>query len=147
MDDYSKILNSENFSPGFMKRDKGSWLFSIEIPLLPFVSYEENIVTRLSMDNVDFKTANLNYLSEKTFEFPSNPDPGYIDASIYLEGTHVFTDVQKISFGKIESHSLMYSARAEFLIDFILEDIGYENISKTIQIDLIIYTDVGSPRY
>lgn len=123
---------------GFMVREKASWKFSIELPILPFIFEEEEVVTSIRLDRVDFKTANLNRLSGKTFEFPINPEPGYIDGTVYLGSIHNSVNVTKISFSKIIPYKKMLLASVEFEADFIFELIDLANTHKTIKTNTII---------
>lgn len=44
---------------GFMVREEKSWKFTIELPILHFLFEREEYITSLLLNNVDFKTANL----------------------------------------------------------------------------------------
>lgn len=127
-------------SAGFMMQEKDSWEYSIELPILPFMFGEEEIITSIHLDRVDFKTANLGHLSDKDFEFPVNPEAGYIDGSVYLGGVHNPVDVKKISFSKILTYRSMSFVLVDFEIDFIFELIDLENIRKSIKTNIFIYS-------
>jgi hypothetical protein len=126
-------------SAGFMVREKDSCEYSIELPILPFMFEEEETITSIRLNRVDFKTANLNWLSDKDFEFSANPEPGYIDASVYLGGIHNPVDVKKISFSKILRFRSISFTSIDFEVDFIFELIDLENIHKSIKTNIIIY--------
>lgn len=125
---------------GFMVREKDSYEYSIELPILPFMFEDEGIITSIRLDRIDFKTGNLSHLSNKAFEFPANPEPGYIDGSVYLGSIHNPVDVKKISFSKILRYHSMSFASVDFEIDFIFELINIENIHKNIKTNIIIYS-------
>ena len=66
---------------------------SIEIFLEPFElvfeDYSENVDTSIRLDSVNIPTE-PKILEGKTFHFPVNPTPGYIDGSVYFFAAHNF---------------------------------------------------------
>ena len=61
----------------------------------------------------------------RTFEFPVNPTPGYIDGSIYLLSAHNSVDVVELAFLAARRGSL--DVRITLAIDFESEGTGYAN--------------------
>ena len=126
-------------SDGFMVREEKSWKYIIELPVLPFSFEGEEYLTSLRLNNVDFKTASLSHLTEKTFKFPINPQEGYVDASIYAGGVHVPIEVTEIGFSKILNYRHISLVQTKFKTNFLFEEIMLENMPKTINTNLIIY--------
>ena len=76
----------------------GTW--AISVPLVPFSAADrfdpatfrpgsdgpEIIKTAIVGEFIDLPGNDLAALTNRTFDFPINPHPGYIDASIYLGG-------------------------------------------------------------
>ncbi len=60
----------------------------IEVALAPFTLDEETIETSIFLSTVTLPTTNILTLSGQTFRFPTNPEPGYIDGSMYVEHAH-----------------------------------------------------------
>lgn len=73
--------------------------YSITLFLEPFIWNDEQIDTEIRLDSINFNNLNVQELSGKEFSFPLNPTNGYIDGSIYLEGSHNPIDVFSICFG------------------------------------------------
>lgn len=90
--------------------DAGTW--AISVPLLPFSADDEFdsatfrpgvdgpvlIQTEVRLDFIELPGEDLAALAGRGFEFPANPAAGYVDGSIYLEGTHNAVDVTRIEF-------------------------------------------------
>jgi hypothetical protein len=66
-------------------------------------------------------------LEGKTFKFPRNPVPGYIDASVYLGHVHNPIDVDKVQFGLLSKD--MLPAKFDLHIGFEYESSGFKNVS------------------
>jgi hypothetical protein len=106
---------------------------SIEIPLDPFeiVHFDGNkkrLKTSLSFEFIqlpDQPFRGYRALVGRTFEFPTNPEEGYIDASIYLCGAHNMIDVAELSFLGMKRGLL--EVRITMAIDFESEGTGYAN--------------------
>lgn len=89
----------------------GTW--SITVPLATFSAADEydphtfrlgsvgpvTIDTEIRLDFVELPGPGLKDLSRQAFDFPTNPEAGYIDAGIYLGGGHCPIDVTRIEFG------------------------------------------------
>jgi hypothetical protein len=93
--------------------------FDIEIPVEPFEFDGETQDTAVRLDFIEFDVTDWRQLSVRTFGFPTNPTPGYIDGSMYLAGAHNPADVTTIRCGTVENNLL----KAEIDIQF---DFTYE---------------------
>lgn len=74
---------------------------SLEIKLRPFEFNGELVETSVRLDGIALPSSELRVLVGKNFQFPVNPQPGYIDGSIYLDHAHHPVDVTLLSFSSI----------------------------------------------
>lgn len=91
-------------------------LAAISIGLAPFEFDGELHDTSLQCDQIDLDLADFSTLAGKTFEFPPNPEPGYIDGSIYLFGVHVLFLTKRLSFGHVDADAI--ALRIEGTLEF-----------------------------
>jgi len=126
--------------------DAGTW--SISVPLLPFcaddrldphtfrpgVDGPELIETEIGLEFIDLPGSDLGALAGRTFDFPVNPDDGYIDGSVYLGGVHNPVDVTRIEFGAAQDQSIDAVLHAAF--DFTQEGVAIENRSAVLRVVL-----------
>jgi hypothetical protein len=108
-------------------------MYHIIIPISKFIFENQIIDTSIHLTSV----ALLNDLSnciDKTFNFPINPNPGYIDGSVYLAERHNPVDVSEMKFINIEKNKL--TVEISMFFDFEFEGTGLKNetIIKTIKI-------------
>jgi len=110
---------------------------SIEINLKPFEliidDYSEDIETSIRLDGINIPS-NPNLLEEKEFNFPINPNEGYIDGSVYFFAAHNPVDVTKIIFGKIKENRLPVTMYTNWELEF--EGTGFKNFSFEIKTDI-----------
>lgn len=71
---------------------------SLTILLQAFVLGDELIATSLRLDGIDLPSVRLAELVSKSFDFPLNPEDGYIDGSIYLGQRHHPLDIHQLAF-------------------------------------------------
>ena len=90
----------EFFKPkdGVITRCKDGY-YEITINLEPFYWSGEEVNTSIRLGSIDFGGIEFNQLSRKRFSFLPNPNEGYVDGSVYLEGHHNYLDVSLIYFG------------------------------------------------
>ncbi|WP_052380221.1 MULTISPECIES: hypothetical protein [unclassified Pseudoalteromonas] len=75
-------------------------VININIELEPLEFEEEVNETSIQLDFIDIPFKSIADIEGKVFEFPVNPEDGYIDGSIYLNSQHIPVDITKIIFGK-----------------------------------------------
>lgn len=99
--------------------------YSIEIPLAPFrlplASAEPEdleIETSIHLDFINLPSMKWNELHGRRFEFPVNPEDGYIDGSIYIEHAHHPVDVASIAFTDIHDGKLTARMTMRMLFEF-----------------------------
>lgn len=68
---------------------------------------------------------NLSNYIGKTITFPTNPNDGYIDGSVYLLNAHNPVDVSEIKFLKIEKNTIELELTMKFHFEY--ENIEYKN--------------------
>ena len=110
---------------------------SLEIILKPFElsidDYSEDVETSIRLDGINIPS-NPNLLEEKEFNFPINPNEGYIDGSIYFFAAHNPVDVTKMTFGKIKDNKLPVTMYTNWVLEF--EGTGFENFTCEIQTNI-----------
>ncbi|QOT76745.1 GatB/YqeY domain-containing protein [Cupriavidus basilensis] len=78
----------------------------LEIELAPFVLGGAPVRTAIRLDGMNLPTYNLEQLAGRRLVFPLNPEPGYIDGSLYFDGRHHAVDIRELCFGKLDPHGL-----------------------------------------
>ncbi len=119
----------------------GTW--AIEIPLAPFSADDQYsttwragldgpdvIRTSVDLELIHLPAETLDGLAGSSFTFPVNPEPGYIDGSIYLGAAHNPVDVTKIKFGAIDGHEI--DAEVTAVLNFEFELYGVQNRDATL---------------
>ena len=101
--------------------------YFIRIPIAFFSLEAESINTAVRLDCVVLPTSNLQTLSGSTHSFPTNPDDGFIDGSIYIGSRHHPIDVHEIKFAATDGKSIKATIACE--IDFGFE--GLNDFEKT----------------
>lgn len=91
-------------------------LASIAIRLAPFQFDAERHDTSLRCDQIDLDLGDLSALAGKVFDFPLNPEPGYIDGSLYLLNRHVLFLTRRLSFGVVTRDAI--PLKIEGLLEF-----------------------------
>jgi hypothetical protein len=71
---------------------------TIEMPLKPFKLDGQEVNTSIRLEGVNLPTTDASELIGQSFDFPLNPEDGYIDGSIYMDHAHHPVDVSRISF-------------------------------------------------
>lgn len=106
------------------------------IGLAPFEFNGKIIDTALRYDQIDLDLYDLSALSGKAFEFPPNPEQGYIDGSIYLLNRHVLFLTRRLVFGKVGEETI--PLRIEGLVEF--SSSGLPNFEDaTLVVDTALY--------
>ena len=104
--------------------------FNIIIPFKPFKMDNELVETEVYLDQVNFDTSDISSLENRSYFFPTSPEEGYIDASVYLKSAHNPVDVSKIVFqGKTKKciKCIIYC-----LFDMEFENSGFSNFHSVI---------------
>lgn len=91
---------------------------SLEIPLAPFRLDDLAVDTSIRLDMIDLPSGDFAELAGQTFEFPVNPEDGYIDGSVYIDHAHHPVDVTEISFTEVVGGNLRARCKARFLFSF-----------------------------
>ncbi len=122
--------------------------YSIEIPLAPFrlplVSAEPEdleIETSIHLDFINLPSMKWSDLQGKRFEFPVNPEDGYIDSSIYIQHAHHPVDVTSIAFA--DTHEKL-TARITMRILFEFEGLDeYDDIEAELDVEFLPPDEAG----
>jgi len=91
---------------------------ALDVPLEPFRLEELEISTRIRLDGITLPTLDLASLAGKVFTFPTNPQDGYIDGSVYIEHAHHPVDVTEMIFGTLGDAGLPARVRATFVFSY-----------------------------
>lgn len=108
---------------------------TIEIPINPFILDGQDVKTSIWLEEINFPSE-LEHLANHQFQFPINPEEGYIDGSIYLRNVHNPVDVTSITFGDTVLDQKYIIATIFF--NFLFDGIGFQNESVTRKIKLEI---------
>ncbi|WP_420993980.1 hypothetical protein ACKI2N_001270 [Cupriavidus sp. 30B13] len=76
------------------------------VELAPFPLGGEQVRTALRLDGLSLPGHGLAQLARRRLRFPLNPEPGYVDGSLYLGGRHHAVDVGELRFGELDPHGL-----------------------------------------
>jgi hypothetical protein len=122
----------EDFSPKLLKAHHAILSgapgdVSIKILMAPFLFDQEVVDTSIRLDGINLPSSMLRDLAGKLFEFPTNPNDGYIDGSIYLESAHHPVDVTSLSFSKSRDGQLTLIVKGVYVFDFE----GLDNLRNT----------------
>ncbi len=98
-------------------------ILSDVIPITPFTFEEETVEASVRLEFIDFGVTDWRLLCDKSFDFPVNPEEGYIDGSMHLGNAHNPADATRIAFGEFRESSV------EVVLD-ITFDFTYEGPSK-----------------
>jgi hypothetical protein len=112
--------------PGHLKGPSAS--ATIDIPFATFAIEGEEVTTSIRLDSVDLPTITLEELVGNTFRYPINPNPGYIDGSIYIQHAHHPFDVAVIEFGDLTPNGLEITLTGHLA----LEHEGLSDFSTTL---------------
>ncbi|QNN56524.1 hypothetical protein H9K76_18600 [Diaphorobacter ruginosibacter] len=89
----------------------------IQILLSPFLWEGELIDTSIRLDGVELPSVMLRSLVARSFDFPVNPEDGYIDGSIYLAGMHQIVDVTRLEFHRSRHDGVTLVVRGVYRFD------------------------------
>lgn len=79
---------------------------AITIALRPFSLDGQPVDTVIRLDCIALDMSDPRSHAQRSHRFPTNPQPGYIDGSIYLQHRHVPLDVAELSFSTPGEHGL-----------------------------------------
>jgi hypothetical protein len=112
--------------------------FDIDVPLQTFTFDDEQVQTSLRLDFIEIPfQENWREISDQTYDFPVNPEAGYIDGSVYLGHAHNPADVTSLSFGKIESGRIVCKLKIHFDFTFErLDELGKPVLEWTVPLKI-----------
>jgi hypothetical protein len=90
---------------------------TIAIELEPFVIDGEKVEQSLDFQ-LEISTCDLSQLAGKTFEFPSNPDDGYVEGSIYIWSVHNPIDLHSVAFEDSDGDTVSATLDMTFVFEF-----------------------------
>jgi hypothetical protein len=123
--------------------------FSIEIALEPFELEGEEVETSIRLDAIELDVEHARELEGRTFAFPTNPEEGYVDGSVYLGGAHNPVDVHEIRFGRLRGRTI--DAAFRVTLDFEYEGVGFattpHELAATLELVEAEETVAGDPTW
>lgn len=109
---------------------------AIRIELKTFMFEGESVNTAIRLDHITLPANALEDLAGQTLVFPVNPQPGYIDGSIYIGSCHHTVDVDGIDFGRIEDTRIALVIRGVLHIDPYLADYAATRFVLAVSLEL-----------
>lgn len=110
---------------------------SLEIKLEPFQisveDYSDKVDSSIKLDGINIPLKPV-VIEGKTYDFPVNPEAGYIDGSIYLYAAHNPVDVTRIKFGSIKENKLPVKLITNWVLEF--ENTGFKNFETEIETNI-----------
>lgn len=115
--------------------------YNIEIELKKFVLENDTVETMIQLGFIKLPVRSVKDLEHKVFNFPINPDKGYIDGSLYMFNVYNPFDVTSLKFHEISDNSIKVTLN--YNIDFEFENTDYtktKNQTLTTTLDFGIIT-------
>lgn len=81
-------------------------LAALTIALRPFLLEERQVDTCIRLDGIALDLRDPRRQAGSRHRFPVNPQPGYIDGSLYLQHRHVPLDVTALAFGTPDAQGM-----------------------------------------
>lgn len=94
----------------------------------------ESEQTSIQLDFINFDFRSFLDIEGQEFEFPSNPDEGYIDGSIYLDYQHIPVDITQISFGSFDGSTIKAKLIGKILFDYC----GYTEPKQALNLEVML---------
>lgn len=120
-DDFS--VTKWEFLQGKFNKVEGDF-YSINLPVSKFVLDDEVVATSVQLYAIELSETLHNYIGN-TVSFPTNPNDGYIDCSVYLRNAHNPVNVTEFKFLSLGKDILELELTMKF--DFEYESIGFKN--------------------
>lgn len=93
--------------------------FDIDLPVQPFEFDGEPQETSIRLEFIELPVRDWREIFGRTFRFPINPEPGYIDGSVYIGNVHNPVDVTQIRFAQASGSRV--AIVADICVDFTYE--------------------------
>jgi len=106
----------------------------VSVELMPFTIDGEVVEQTLDF-TLEIGATDLKDLAGREFEFPSNPEDGYVEGSIYIWSAHNPIDLHSITFG--DPHDDVVSVTLDMTFVFEFEG-DRKNLRATLPVDLCI---------
>ncbi len=108
--------------------------YTLTLTLAPFEVEGELHETEIVLDGIEIPDGSIDAVANKSFDFPVNPQDGYIDGSVYLFHVHNPVDVTRIIFGSPHDNRIPVELDLRFLFDF--EGTGYTNAAGRLRAEV-----------
>lgn len=109
--------------PSKLLRPKSGTLYlggespSIGIELEPFTIDDEEVDQSIDF-RLEISASEPSDLIGRTFEFPSNPEDGYVEGSIYIWNAHNPIDLHSVAFGQQTEAAIPATLDMTFVFEF-----------------------------
>ncbi|WP_136635185.1 hypothetical protein [Pseudooceanicola onchidii] len=102
---------------------------------IPLRGEDQTFLTAAVFDGIDLPSTRARDLAGQVYDFPANPDDGYIDGSIYIDNRHHPVDATRLAFGPITGDVLPLTLTTRLVLSF--EKLAsYADTDWTITVDL-----------
>ena len=118
--------------PGTIRRRNDR--FDIEIKLQPFDLDGKKVSTAFCLDGLALPENGPSAWQGKSFDFPTNPTPGYVDGSICIRHSHNPADLTRIIFGELRDNQIHAKLTLSILFEY--EDVGFSNLDVEFEVPL-----------
>jgi hypothetical protein len=90
----------------------------------------------LEADFVPLFTTDPAKLQNSVFDFPTNPDEGYIDVSVYFAHAHNPVDITRMEFGSLIDGDILLTFTSRWLVSF--EGAGFNDFDYQFSVKLSV---------
>lgn len=106
----------------------------IDIQLAPFEVDGQQVDKSIDFD-LGLEADTLSELAGQSFSFPSNPEDGYVEGSIYIWSVHNPIDLHSITFGTASEKTIEAKVEMTFVFEF---EGCAKNLTKSMDLHLHI---------
>lgn len=90
----------------------------------------------LQADFVPLFTTDPAKLQNSVFDFPTNPDEGYMDTSVYFVHAHNPVDITRIEFGSLIDGDILVTFTSRWFVSF--EGAGFNDFDHQFSVKLSV---------
>ena len=108
--------------------------YTIVVTITPFELEGESYNSEIILEGLTIPNGSIAALANREFEFPVNPDDGYVDGSMYFGGDHNPVDLTHISFGAPNGNRIPAVLDLRFIFEH--EGTGYANAKFRLCLDI-----------
>jgi hypothetical protein len=107
---------------------------SLSIEMSPFTIDKKDVEATLEFD-LGIEVTSPTNLAKHHYDFPSNPEEGYVESSIYIWSVHNPIDLHSITFAQIDGQYITSTMEMTFVFEF---EGAAKNLRMTFELALLI---------